>query len=132
MSDTHDVNRRQFLKQAAVAAVGATGLPLFLPARALGRDGKRAPSDRITIGCIGVGGMGTANMTSFLNKRDARIVAVCDVDAAHRKAAAEAVNAKYGSKDCAQYEDFRELIARPGLDAVAQVEDVTGRRPGRP
>lgn len=68
MSSTHDVNRRQFLKQAAVAAVGAAGLPLFIPARALGRDGNTPPSDRITIGCIGVGGMGTGNMNSFLGK----------------------------------------------------------------
>ena len=119
LSSTHDVNRRQFLKQAAVAAVGAAGLPLFIPARALGRDGNTPPSDRITIGCIGVGGMGTGNMNSFLGKRDAKIVAVCDVDSAHRKSALDAVNAKYGSKDCAEYEDFRELIARPGLDAVS-------------
>jgi predicted dehydrogenase len=119
VSGTQDVNRRQFLKQAAVAAVGAAGLPLFIPARALGRDGHTAPSDRITIGCIGVGGMGTGNMNSFLGKRDARVVAVCDVDAAHRKAALDAVNGKYQSKDCAEYEDFRELLARPGLDAAS-------------
>ena len=119
VANTIDVRRREFLKKAAAAAMGAAGLPLFIPARALGRDGNSAPSDRITIGCIGVGGMGTANMTSFLHKRDAHVVAVCDVDAVHRKAAADAVNANYGSKDCAQYEDFRELIARPGLDAVS-------------
>jgi predicted dehydrogenase len=119
LSGTYDVNRRHFLKQAAVAAVGAAGLPLFIPARALGRDGNTAPSDRITVGCIGVGSMGTGNMNSFLGKRDARVVAVCDVDAAHRRAAADAVNKKYGSNDCAQYEDFRELTARPGLDAVS-------------
>ncbi|RPH36629.1 gfo/Idh/MocA family oxidoreductase, partial [bacterium] len=119
VSNINNVNRREFLRKAAVAAVGAAGLPLFIPARALGRDGNTAPSDRITIGCIGVGGMGTANMTSFLTKRDAQVVAICDVDAAHRNAAVDAVNAKYGSKDCAQFEYFKELIALRELDAVS-------------
>ena len=111
--------RRDFLKSASAAAIGALGLPLFIPSSALGRSGTVAPGNRITIGCIGVGGMGMANMQSFLGIPEAQVIAVCDVDAKHRAAARAAVETKTGRKGVVEYNDFRELIARTDLDAVS-------------
>ena len=62
------VDRRQFLKGATGLTAGAFALPYFVPSSALGAAGV-APSERITIGCIGVGGQGTGNMNAFLNKK---------------------------------------------------------------
>ena len=70
------------------------------------------------MGCIGVGGMGRANMDNFLGQADCQVVAVCDVDANHLKGAKETVDARYGNTDCAAYKDFRELLARADIDAV--------------
>jgi predicted dehydrogenase len=110
-----NMNRRHFFKSVAGTIVAA---PYFLPASVLGRTGATAPSDRITIGCIGVGGMGTANMRNFLGLPSAQVLAVCDVDTKHRHQARDIVNAAYGNTDCAVYNDFRELLARDDLDAV--------------
>ena len=107
-------SRRQFLKAAATAVA----VPFIIPASALGRDGKVAPSNRIVLGGIGLGGMGTANLRSFLKEDDAQVVAVCDVDQRQREKAKNTVNGCYKNNDCATYLDFRELIARKDLDAV--------------
>ncbi len=104
-------SRRQFITGAA-AAVGA---PYFVPSSVLAN----APSEKITIGCIGVGWQGGGNMNSFLNEGDARVVAVCDVDKNHLDNAQKRVNQKYGNSDCKAYHDFRELLARPDIDAVS-------------
>jgi len=109
------MNRRQFLKNTFSAAMAA---PYFIPAAVLGRNGAVAPSNRVTIGCIGVGGMGTENMKNFLTKPNARVLAVCDVDTKHHNAARELVNQAYGNQDCATYNDFRKLLARDDIDAV--------------
>lgn len=119
MKNTIMSTRRDFLKSASAAAIGAMGLPLFIPSSALGRSGTVAPSNRITIGCIGVGGMGTGNMQSFLGIPEAQVIAVCDVDAKHRASAKSMVETKTGRKGVAEYNDFRELIARTDLDAVS-------------
>jgi predicted dehydrogenase len=71
------------------------------------------------MGCIGVGSQGSGNMNGFLNKRDARVLAVCDVDRRHRDGAKQRVDEKYGNSDCATYHDFRELIARDDIDALS-------------
>jgi predicted dehydrogenase len=111
--------RRQFLKKAGLAAVGAVGAPLFLPSRVFGRNGVVTPGSKINIACIGVGNMGTSNMNAFLQKQDAQIVAVCDVDASRAAIARDTVNRQYGTKGCAVYNDFREVLDRPDIDAVS-------------
>ena len=112
------INRRQFLKQLSVAAVGVAGFPSIVPASVLGKSGAIAPSDRIVMAAIGFGMMGIPNMESFLSKDDVRFVAVCDVDENHLQRARNIVNEKYGNKDCATYHDFRELCQRKDIDAV--------------
>lgn len=52
------LGRRQFLKRTALAA-GAVALPTIIPASVLGREGAVAPSERIVMGGIGLGGRGT-------------------------------------------------------------------------
>jgi len=136
------MKRRTFLKQTTGAAVGALSLPLFIPSSALGRAGSVPPSERITMGSIGVGGMGTNNMRAFLAQPDVQVVAVCDVVEANdayghwykkgwngawfgREPARKIVENDYAQKGrsgqykgCDAYVDFREIIARDDIDAV--------------
>jgi predicted dehydrogenase len=111
--------RRKFLKQLSAAAVGAIGLPYVVCSSALGKGGRVAASERITLGFIGVGDHGiNMNLRTFLGQPDAQAVAVCDVDADHLIKARDIVNEKYANKDCAAYKDFREVLARSDIDAV--------------
>ncbi len=119
MKKITNTSRRDFLKKVSAATIGAVGLPLFLPSAVFGRSGSVPPSDRINIGCIGMGGMGIGNMMSFLEKPEAQIVAVCDVDARHRAEARGIVEKKSGKKGCTEYNDFRDLLTRDDLDAVS-------------
>jgi glucose-fructose oxidoreductase len=116
MKDT-TLTRRQFLKHTTALAASAAVFPSLAPAAALGKSGKVAPSNRIVVGCIGVGPQGQGDMANFLNQRDAQVVAVCDVKAEQREQARERVNAHYKNQDCATYTDFRELVARKDIDA---------------
>ncbi|MCB1085756.1 MAG: hypothetical protein KDM63_01820, partial [Verrucomicrobiae bacterium] len=72
-------SRRQFLKSATGAAVA----PAIVSASVLGTRARAAAGERITIGVIGVGGRGIADMESFLRIPEAQVVAVCDVDRLH-------------------------------------------------
>lgn len=111
-----NLNRRQFLKHTACAA--SVAVPLFIPAAALGRAGRIPPSERIVMGSIGVGGMGSGDMNAFLGIPDVQVVAVCDVKQAMRERAKQTVDGRYGNTDCKTYLDFRELLDRVDIDAV--------------
>ncbi|NQT23901.1 Gfo/Idh/MocA family oxidoreductase [candidate division KSB1 bacterium] len=112
------MNRRLFLKRAASAA-GLVTLPTIIPASVLGKNGMISPSNKVTIGCIGIGNMGTTNMNQFLGIPEARVVAVCDLDTERLKRAKQIVDKSYGNSDCIAYHDFRDLIARNDIDAVS-------------
>jgi predicted dehydrogenase len=112
MNQTPKTDRRSVLKLLAAS----TAAPFIVPSRLLGAE---APSNQITVGCIGVGWQGGANLDSLLALADCRVVAICDVDEKHLKQAVDKVNARYGNQDCKAYKDFRELIARKDIDAVA-------------
>jgi len=113
------IDRRQFLRKAVGVSASAVGFPYMVRPSALGNAGSVAPSERITIGFIGVGGHGrSVNLKNFLGNSDAQAVAVCDVDANNRNIARDMVNKKYGNKDCSTYNDFREIIERNDIDAV--------------
>jgi len=111
------IDRRQFLRRTAGAAA-AVGLPYVVSSSALGKAGGVAASERITVGCVGVGPRGTAVMRGFLAEKDAQIVAVCDVKSQVLKAAQDRVNKHYQSDGCAGYKDFRRLMARDDIDVV--------------
>ena len=109
-NQTTELSRRDFLQVTAAAAIAA---PCFVPASALGRDGNPAPSDRISIGAIGINGMGRSNLENCAQDPDVVVSAVCDVDRKRR----EAVLEKYKATAKA-YNDYREVLARKDIDAV--------------
>jgi len=113
------ISRRQFLRRATGVVAGIISFPWVIPSSALGKAGSISPSNRVTMGCIGVGWQGGINMESFLAHKDCRIIAVCDVDKNHLQEAVNTVNGHYKNKDCATYSDFRELLARDDIDAVS-------------
>mgnify|MGYP000378728324 CR=1 FL=1 len=110
--------RRSFLKHATSASVGVVGLPYLVQSSALGKAGATAANSRIVMGTIGTGGMGRANMRSFMDLPGVQMVAVCDVDRKHMEEACNEVNKKYKNKDCKTFKDFRELLAVKDIDAV--------------
>jgi predicted dehydrogenase len=112
------ITRRSFLKKAGGLATGAIGFPYIVPSSSLGKAGSVAASERIVMGCIGMGGQGTGNMRAFMGHRDVRVVAVCDVRAERRRRAGDIVDRHYGDKGCTTYNDFRELLARDDINAV--------------
>lgn len=116
MTQQNSKTRRGFLKSAAVTGA-VIGAPMIIPASARGADGKVAPSNRITMGGIGVGSMGSGDLRGFLNFPQVQVLAVCDVDTRNSAKAKKSVDAKYKNADCAVYGDFRELIGRGDLDA---------------
>jgi predicted dehydrogenase len=113
----HNCSRRQFLRQTAGLTASLAAFPTIIPASALGRGGSLAPSDRIAIGCIGLGDRGGGDMSAFLGQKEAQVVAVCDVHSGHLDRARQTVNQHYQNNDCAAYADFRDLMARKDIDA---------------
>jgi len=104
-------SRRSFLKTAAASAAAWN----IIPARVLGKD---APSNRIAMAMIGVGGMGQGNMSSFLGMKDVIVRMVCDVNTSKTEQAKQKVDKHYGNSDCLVTKDFREVCARGDIDAV--------------
>ncbi|MHC4426304.1 MAG: Gfo/Idh/MocA family protein [Planctomycetota bacterium] len=111
-------NRRQFLRRVAGAAAGAVSFPYVVSSSALGNAGGVAASERITVGCVGVGPQGSGVMGNFLRHKDAQVVAVCDVKSHVLKAAQDRVNKHYGSDSCTAYKDFRKVMARDDIDVI--------------
>ncbi len=105
------VTRRQFLARTGAALA----LPAVFPCSLFG---EAAPSNRIALGIVGCGNMGTSNLRAFLKEKDCQVVAACDVDKKHLTQAAGIINRQYQNKDCRQYHDFRDLLARTDIDAV--------------
>ena len=112
------VSRRSFLKRAGLAAGAFAAAPCFIPASALGRDGAVAPSERIVLGAIGIGGRGTYVLGCFLPEPGVQFVAIADVREDRRLAVKKKADEFYGNQDCQMYRDMRELLARPDIDAV--------------
>ncbi|MHC4221780.1 MAG: Gfo/Idh/MocA family protein, partial [Planctomycetota bacterium] len=104
------ITRREFVKKCGTAGA-VLALPTIVPSSVFGAG---APSNRITIGCIGTGKKGLNNIKSFMAKSDAQIVALCDVDASHLKDA----RTKVGLDSRSTYKDFRKLLERKDIDAV--------------
>ena len=112
------IDRRSFLKQAALAA-GAVAVPTLIPGSALGLNGSVAPSERILVGGIGIGGRGSGDLNWLLPEKDVQFLAVCDAKKSARQAVKRTVDNRYGNTDCATYRDIREFLAeRTDIDAV--------------
>ena len=121
------ITRRNFI-QRGLAAAGALAVPTFIPASARGANGNVAPSERITVGLIGKGLMAGGHLRVLTYRPDVQLVAVCEVDRTRREDGRSTVDAIYAAsqangnyKGCAAYNDYRELLARPDIDAVVIV-----------
>ena len=105
--------------RGAAAVSAAAAFPTIIPASALGAAGRPSPSNRIVMGCIGVGGQGNGNLGGFLGDPSCQVVAVCDVDGKHAEETKRRVDQQYKNQDCAAYKDFRDVAARNDIDAVS-------------
>ena len=111
------ISRRRFLA-AATGAGAVCSLPMFLPGRVLGKDGAVSPSERIVLAGLGIGNRGQHVLGCMLEEPVVQFVAIADARRIRREAIKNLADAKYGNKDCATYRDFREMLARPDIDAV--------------
>jgi predicted dehydrogenase len=125
-------SRRRFLLQSAAVL----GFPTIIPATALGRAGRPAPSERITVAVVGWGTIATHWTPSFLNNEKCQVVAVADPMkesgsygysgelCGGREAGRQFIdkfyseNSKTPVKNCAAFADFRELLEKQDVDAV--------------
>ena len=108
MNKKSPFSRRQFVKTTSVAAIGA---PLILKSSLINAKGITSASDKVNLGIIGCGGLGTANLSAASAHPDIVVTAACDV----WKERLDPITEKY---NCTGYTDFRELLQHKGLDAV--------------
>ncbi len=110
------MTRRELLGRAGSVALAGAASPLLM---GMGnpKAKKVAPSDKIVFGLIGCGGMGAANMRSFMNFPDAEIAAVCDVDEDRMPGDIKSVTDKYGRAP-EVFRDYRKMLERKDIDAI--------------
>ena len=111
MGPGRGITRRQLLKRSVAA-----GAFVIVPRYVLGGAGYTPPSETIRHAVIGVGGMGKGHVGYVLGDRNARLLAVCDVDSGHLAAAVKMAEQK--AKGCKGYKDFREVFDRGGIDVA--------------
>ena len=112
--DKSKTSRRGFLAAAAAGSVFT-----LVPRYAVAASGARAPSERLNIAGIGVGGMGGNNIENCAKENN--IVALCDVDPTYAaKTFAKYPNAKI-------YKDYRKM-----LDEQKDIDGITTKRAVRP
>ncbi|MGZ4963551.1 MAG: Gfo/Idh/MocA family oxidoreductase, partial [Limisphaerales bacterium] len=126
-------SRRKFLR-TSMALGAALAAPTIIPASALGRNGTKAPSERINMGFIGLGGQGSGHLLGgawtympggYSSDPRVQVLAVCDVDTNRREKAHKRCNESYAKRlgqadynGVKAYNDFREVLARTDIDAV--------------
>src|SRR5512137_2716199 len=112
-------SRRHFLKSTVAASAAA---PFILPSHIWSAE--TPPSERLVMGCIGVGTQGRGLLSGFLGSKDVQVVAINDVDTTRREFSRKRVNDHYSKakamdyKGCDAVQDFREIINRKDIDAV--------------
>lgn len=113
------LNRRRFL-QIAGAALAAP-----LPFAKSSTTRSVAANDKLAVGLIGVGNMGSGHLDGLLGNEEVQLVAICDVDAVKREKARKRVTDHYAEltksgtfAGCETYNEFEQLLARTDIDAV--------------
>ncbi|MEE3226130.1 MAG: Gfo/Idh/MocA family oxidoreductase, partial [Bacteroidota bacterium] len=109
--NSHSTERRDFIKNASIASLGIS----IVPRHVLGGVGFTAPSDKLVVAGIGVGGKGESDIKSFADSGLAEIAFLCDVD--DRRAA----NSRARFPKAKYYKDYREMLDKEGdkIDAVS-------------
>ena len=109
-NENSPASRRAFIKNSSLAAAGF----FIVPRHVLGR-GFIAPSDKLNIAGIGIGGKGESDIEEFAKSPYVTIVALCDVDDR------QAVKTRQRFPKAAYYKDFREMLdkERKNIDAVS-------------
>ena len=103
------IDRRTFLSRTTGAGAAAASV-LVVPRHAVGGTGQTAPSEKVNIAGIGVGGMGASNLR---NLSDENIVALCDVDDEYAGRTFE------GFPKAKRYKDYRVMLEKQkDIDAV--------------
>lgn len=110
------MTRRSFMGTMAVA-----GFPAIIPAHVLGAD---APSKTIQVGQIGFGRIGKSmDVPGVLKCQGVRYVALSDLDTKRMALGKAFIDGEYAkqktSVDLKLYQDYRELLGRSDIDAVA-------------
>ncbi len=134
MNNKSTLTRRQFLQRGAAVLGAAVAAPAIIRSSALGLDGATAPSNRITMGFIGVGYQGSGHLLGgawtyltggYTARPDVQVLAVCDVWRDRRENARDRVNRHYAEtyekgsyRSCEAYVDFRDVLERSDIDAV--------------
>lgn len=107
---SYNFSRREFLKKSAIGALGLT----FLPSSFL----KAAPSDKVRIAHVGLGGMGTQHLKWFATIPEVEIAALCDVDQEHLSTSLKLLQELHPHSKASTYEDFRRILDRQDIDAI--------------
>jgi len=107
--------RRTFLQTTGAAAAAGAAVPYF--AWSEKAFANQAQNDRPTIGCIGVGSMGSGDARGHAGFGD--IVAVCDVDSSHAERAKN--DGRIGKGKADAYGDYRKVLERDDIDVVSVV-----------
>ena len=114
------LNRRNFLKKTAVSTFGFTFIPAYLTSARAADNPKLPPSQRVNLGCIGVGGRAAGVIPSLTDDGFAVPIAFCDVDFA----SSDKIKPNLERwPDMPRYHDFRVMFDEMGkdIDAVSVV-----------
>ena len=127
-------SRRRFLGRGLGAIAAAGAAPWIVPASVLGKEGAVAPSDRIAMGFVGLGGQGGGHLFGgawtylpggYLGRDDVQVLAVCDVQRRRAEDGKGRVEQRYAEKfgkgsyrGCSAYSDIRDMLLRDDIDAV--------------
>jgi predicted dehydrogenase len=118
MSHRARITRRRFIQSALATAAAPTVLTRLAHAQT-------PPSERLTLGMIGVGNMGSAHRHSLVHNRDFQILAVCDVKRRHAEKAQQHIEETYAAerpdgryRGCDVYNEYERILARNDIDAV--------------
>ncbi len=104
------IDRRNFLIKSGTGILGLTILPSLIS--------RAAPSDRLRIAHIGVGGMGNNHIKWFAGIPEVETVAICDVDKNHLKQSLKNLKTFRPDSKAKGYTDFRKVLKRKDIDAI--------------
>lgn len=103
-------NRREFMQLGILSTIGLS----FFPYSGL----RAAPSDRVRIAHIGLGGMGLSHLNWFANLPEVEVVALCDVDSHRANGALKKLKEIHPNSKAIIYSDFRRILERKDIDAI--------------